>query len=358
MEKTEAATPKKREEARDDGQVPRSQDLTIAVTLLGSAMLLKVVGPVLGSSVLSAFGTALSALSAGPLDGTTSVALLREVGFRTGLSVAIWGAASAGIALAITGVQARGMWSGKAVAPKWERMSPMQNAKKIGGVQSLAEAAKSLLKLGIVAIAVRSALGAAWPNMMALSQQSAAGFLEVVRLYSGKLLVTAGLCYLALGAFDYLWQVWRFEKQLMMSKDEVKQEMKQSEGDPLVKQRMRSMGRSLARRQMMKEVPKADVVITNPTHIAVALKYDPDVAPAPIVVAMGLRKVAERIKALAKESGVPTIENKPLARALLASARVGTMIPGELYLAVAEILAFVIRRRLARGAALGQQVYA
>ncbi len=120
----------------------------------------------------------------------------------------------------------------------------------------------------------------------------------------------------------------------------------------MLKQRMRSFGRSLARRQMMKSVPKADVVITNPTHIAVALIYDPLKAPAPIVVALGQRKVAERIKAVAREHGIPCIENKPLARALLASARVGHMIPSELYVAVAEILAFVIRRRIARGKAL------
>jgi flagellar biosynthetic protein FlhB len=112
---------------------------------------------------------------------------------------------------------------------------------------------------------------------------------------------------------------------------------------------MRAMGRALARRQMFREVPKADVVITNPTHLAVALKYDPLIAPAPVVIAMGQRKVAERIKAIAKESGVPMIENKPIARALVAKARVGQMIPSELYLAVAEILAFVIRRRILRG---------
>ena len=134
-----------------------------------------------------------------------------------------------------------------------------------------------------------------------------------------------------------------------MTKEEVKQEMKNQEGDPLLKQRMRSMARQKARRQMFRDVPMADVVIVNPTHRAIALQYDPTRAPAPIVLAMGQRKVAERIKAIARESGVPMIENKPIARALVAKAKVGQMIPSELYLAVAEILAFVIRRRILRG---------
>ncbi|MBP9105636.1 MAG: EscU/YscU/HrcU family type III secretion system export apparatus switch protein, partial [Gemmatimonadaceae bacterium] len=201
----------------------------------------------------------------------------------------------------------------------------------------------------LVGFAVTSALRAAWHDILALSQEPAFSFLLVTIRYSVKLLTTAGLCYLGLAALDYAFQIWQFESSLKMSRDEIKEESKQSEGDPLVKQRMRSFGRALARRQMMRDVPKADVIITNPTHIAVALLYDPFKAPAPIVLALGQRKVAERIKAIAREHGIPCIENKPLARALLAAAKVGQMIPSELYVAVAEILAFVIRRRMVRG---------
>jgi len=153
------------------------------------------------------------------------------------------------------------------------------------------------------------------------------------------------LSYLGLALADYLWQYWQYTQQLRMTKEEVKQEMKNAEGDPLVKQRMRSMARNNARRQMFRDVPKADVVIANPTHRAIALQYDPTVAPAPIVLAMGERKVAERIKQIAFAHGVPVVENRPLAIALIKYARIGTMIPAELYVAVAEILAFVIRQR-------------
>lgn len=358
QERTEQATPKRRDDARNEGQIPRSQELTMAMVLLGSALLITMAGPMLARRVLAVFGLGLASLGAAPLDPNASVVLLRGMGWRTLGTIAIWGAALAGIALLIGGIQARGILTSKPLEPKLERLNPGKNAKRIAGVQSWAELVKSLCKLLIVALAVRGAMVAAWPATMALADQGPASFLHVVKTYSVKLLITSGLCYLGLALFDYLWQVWQHERQLRMSREEIKQEMRQSEGDPLVKQRMRSMGRALARRQMFREVPTADVVITNPTHLAVALKYDPLVAPAPIVIAMGQRKVAERIKAIAKEAGVPMIENKPIARALVARARVGSMIPHELYLAVAEILAFVIRRRILRGGAGLREVLA
>jgi flagellar biosynthesis protein FlhB len=183
-----------------------------------------------------------------------------------------------------------------------------------------------------------------------LSQTSQLGFLFVVKRYSVRMLATAGGAYLALAAGDYVWQWWQYEKSLRMTKEEVKQEHKANEGDPHIKQRRRAIARSYARKQMMKDVPKADVVIINPTHIAIAIKYDASLAPAPVVLAIGMNKVAERIKEIARESGVPMVENRPLARALLKTAKVGTMIPYELYMAVAEVLAFVLRTRGRLGA--------
>jgi flagellar biosynthesis protein FlhB len=349
QERTEEATPRRREEARNDGQIPRSQELTMAMVLLGSALLINMAGPMLAGRLLSVFGFGLASLASTPLDANGSIAMLRAFGWRTLGTVAIWACSLAGIALFIAGVQGRGVFSTKPLEPKLDRLNPGTNAKRIGGLQSWAELVKSLFKLLIVTVAVRGAITAAWPDTMALSLQGPASFLHVVRQYSVRLLMTAGLCYLGLALFDYLYQVWQHERQMRMSREEIKQEMRQSEGDPHIKQRMRAMGRAFARRQMFRDVPKADVVITNPTHYAVALRYDPLVAPAPIVLAMGQRKVAERIKQIARESGVPMIENKPIARALVAKARVGSMIPSELYLAVAEILAFVIRRRILRG---------
>lgn len=345
QEKTEDATPRKREEARDEGRVPKSQELTTAALLLGAALVLNTLGPALGLMLSTSMASGLMLAGAGPLDSASAVLLLQGVGWKalSGLGSVLF--ALAGLALAVTAVQARGVIAGKVLEPKWSRISPMENGKRMLGWQPWVELVKSLAKLLLVGICVYVSLRAAWGESMALTQQSPGQLLTLVRVYAVRLLMTAGLAYLALALADYAWQIFQHEKSLRMSKQEVKDEHKQNEGDPMVKARMRSMGRALARRQMMAEVPRADVVITNPTHIAVALKYDPDSFEAPVVLAMGQRKVAQRIKEIAREAGVPTVENKPLARALLASAKVGTSIPAELYLAVAEVLAWVFSRR-------------
>jgi flagellar biosynthetic protein FlhB len=173
--------------------------------------------------------------------------------------------------------------------------------------------------------------------------------LFTIRASVVRLLLTTGGAYLLLGAADYGFQYWTHMRNMRMTKDEVRQETKQQEGDQMVKSRIRAVARARLRRQMFSDVPKADVVIVNPTHRAVALRYDPLTAPAPVVIAMGERRIAERIKQIAREHGVPMIENRPLARALIATARVGTVIPAELYAAVAEVLAFVYRQRAMRG---------
>lgn len=352
QEKTEAPTQKRRDDSRNDGKVPRSQELTTSFVLLGAAMLLNMLGGTLGQQVMQLFTDGIAAVGSAPLGADSAVGLVRHIFGRGVVIVGTWGGALMLVGIAIAAPQGRGIFAFKQITPDFSKLSPAKNAKRILGIQSLADLFKSLLKLLLIGFAVRNALTAAWSDILALGQEPNFSFLVVTMRYSVKLLTTAGLCYLGLAGLDYAFQIWQFEQGLKMSREEIKEESKQSEGDPLMKQRVRSFGRSLARRQMMAAVPKADVVITNPTHIAVALVYDPFKAPAPMVVALGQRKVAERIKAVAREHGIPCIENKPLARALLASARVGQMIPSELYIAVAEILAFVIRRRIARGKAL------
>ena len=352
QEKTEAPTQKKRDEARQEGRIPRSAELTTSFVLLGGAMLINMMGGSMGLQLLAIFTDGLTAVGSVPLGADSAVAMLRSVGNRTVIIIASWGGALMMMGLAIAAPQARGVLTTKPLSPDFSKLSPANNAKRLLGIQSVADLIKSLVKMALVGFAVYSALGSAWSDIMALSQEPTNSFAHVTTKYAVKLLTTAGLCYLGFAVFDYVFQVWQFEKGLKMSRDEIKEESKQSEGDPLVKQRMRSLGRAIARRQMMQSVPKADLIITNPTHIAIALQYDPLKAPAPIVLAIGQRKVAERIKAMAKEHGIPCIENRPLARALLASAKVGQMIPSEMYLAVAEILAFVIRRRILRGEGL------
>jgi flagellar biosynthetic protein FlhB len=351
QEKTEAPTDRRRQESRDEGRVPRSNELTTAMMLLGAALSLTMTGPMLSRFLLDAFGFGLTVGGmTTALDGTGAVRMLQQLGWKTVSAIAAVVGSMAGVALFVTSLQARGILSLKPITPQFERINPLTNAKRVYGTQSIADLVKSLIKLAIVSWAVYVALRTAWPEIESLTQQSPLALLGLVRHYAMKMLITAGLAYLALAMADYVFQLWQFEKNLKMSKEEVKQESKSQEGDPMMKQRRRSIGRQRARQQMFKDVPKADVVIVNPTHIAIAIKYDPSIAPAPYVVAMGRRKVAERIKKLAFQHGVPVVENRPLARAMIVAVRVGTMIPTDLYLAVAEVLAFIIRQRQQHGA--------
>ncbi len=345
QEKTEAPTQRKRDEAAKEGRVPRSQELTAAVMLIAAAVALNATGPGLAAVMRDIMGSGLSAVGNAAFDGVGAVTLIRMLGWKTLGALAGFLATMAGASIAIGALQSRGVVSAKPVTPDFNRLNPAQNVKKVIGTQGLMELAKSILKLVIVGWAVWHVLAPAWPRIVALGQEPPRAMIELVRTQGVSILKTAGMAYLLLAAADYGYQLWQHEKGLKMTKEEVKLEHKQQEGDPMVKSRMRALARQRARQQMMKDVPKADVVLVNPVHIAVALKYDPGVAAAPYVVALGRRKVAERIKEVAYASGVPVIENIPLARALIASVKLGQMIPTELYLAVAEVLAFVMRKR-------------
>jgi flagellar biosynthetic protein FlhB len=355
-EKTEEATPHKRQEAREEGRIPKSQELSVAFLLLGGALMISTVLPSASSKLMALFGSSLASAGDPAFSGEGVLKQVQMIGWRTLGIIAMLTGTLAAISLVVNAAQARGTFSTKPIMPDFNRINPVNNIKRMVGTQAVAELLKSLLKLVIIGVAVKSVIGTETINhIVATAQESPAGLLEVVRHYAVKLLMTAGLSYLALAGADYAYQYWNYLKQMRMTKEEVKQEFKNSEGDPQIKHRMRSIARNNARKRMFQDVPNADLVIVNPTHRAVALKYDPMKAPAPYVLAMGERKIAERIKKIAYENGVPVIENRPLAIALIKNARVGMMIPAELYLAVAEVLAFVLRQRRERKPQWGYQ---
>ncbi|RMH19024.1 MAG: EscU/YscU/HrcU family type III secretion system export apparatus switch protein [Gemmatimonadetes bacterium] len=348
QERNEAPTPKRRREAREKGQIPRSQEVTTAFLLLGAALVLRVGAAPVAASLVALFGnTTLSALA---LDGTPDgvTRWLEGVGWSALGALAPVTLSMAGMAVAITAIQARGVLSFEPLKPQWSKLNPQKNASRLWGWKAPMEAGKSLAKLAVVALAAYLALARAATEFPSLAQRSPRALLEGVQTYAVRLLVWVGLAYLIIALADYAFQLWQHEKSLRMSREEIKREHKETDGDPNVKARRRSMARSLARRRMLLSVSEADVVVTNPTHIAVALKYDMAKADAPIILAMGERKVAKRIKQLAMDAGVPVIENKPLARALFATGKIGFPIPVELYVAVAEVLAFVFRQRRER----------
>jgi flagellar biosynthetic protein FlhB len=356
QDKTEAPTPRKRQDAREKGNVPKSQEVTTAFILLTGALVIQVGAGVVGGGVRRIFLQVTGTMDnlPGTVDGMST--------YLGGVTTVALGALApmvltlAGMALAVTAVQARGVITAQPLIPKWDRLDPIAKAKQIWGTKAIVELLKSFAKLILVTIAVWFALDEGLNRLGALGQQHPAALLVLAKEMTVKLLLTVGLAYLAIALLDYGYTLWKYEKDLKMTKEEVKKELKDAEGDQVLKVRRRTFARSLARRRMMIAVSEADVVVTNPTHIAVALKYDPEQSPAPIVLAMGERKVAQKIKEIARENGIPTIENKPLARALLATATIGQAIPVELFVAVAEVLAWVIRTRQTKTAWAGSGV--
>lgn len=344
QERNEAPTPKRRRDAHKKGEVPRSQELTTAFLLLTAALVVGQGADVVAREMALLFRESVQVMTV--LEGFEGTAgWLQKVGWVSLGAVTPALLAMAGTALLVAGIQGRGVLSLEPLKPKWERMSPQKNIKQKWGIQAPVQLAKSLLKFAIITGAMYFAVLAARDHLTDLARKSPFALVQFMQEQAVRLLVSAGLAYLLLALADYAYQVWRHEKNLKMSKEEIKRELKDSEGDQILKIRRRTMARSMARRRMLLSVSDADVVVTNPTHIAVALKYDPELAPAPMVLAMGARKVAEQIKRVALEHEVPVVENRTLARALYKTAKVGLPIPVELYVAVAEILAWVIKQR-------------
>lgn len=354
QEKTQDATPRKRKESADKGEVPRSQEVTTAFLLVAAAGAMATVSGTLAGTVVELFSGSVRSVTNLPVGPEAVAAHISGLGWKMLAGMAPLLVIMSGTALAVSAVQARGILTLKPLEPQWNRLNPLTKAKQIWGTKAIAELLKSFLKLAVISLAVYLAVAPVMGDASALSQTGPYALLMLIRRVAVRTLLSAGLVYLTIALGDYAFQVWQHEKQLKMSREEIKKEFKESEGDQVVKVRRRTMAQGFARRRMLLSVSEADVVVTNPTHIAVALKYDPSQSHAPIVLAMGERKVAEAIKEKAREAGVPMIENKPLARTLLATAQVGMAIPVELFVAVAEVLAWAYRSRGAGAPGYGQ----
>lgn len=349
QERTEQPTPRRLQEARKEGRIPRSQELSSATVLLAGALSLGVVaGGVMGRQLTDLLRQSAQAVTAGPFESVTAVGLLREVGWYMLAAYVPFAVGVAAIALLVNAVQAQGVLSAKPMQPKWSNISPLAGLKRIVSIQGLFTLAKSLVKLVVLAALVYLLLRRAWPELTSLPLHEPAGVLTVLRRVLLRLVVATGFALLLLAIADYTFQRFQYVRNLRMTRQEVQRERKDTEGDPLIKSRVRTIQRALSRQRMLRDVETADVVVTNPTHLAVALKYDIATGTAPIVVAMGQRKLAERIKQIATQAGVSMIENRPLAQALLSTATVGRPIPPALYTAVAEIIAFVFQRSAAK----------
>jgi flagellar biosynthetic protein FlhB len=339
-EKTEKPTAKRRKEARKEGQVARTQELGGYATLLVFSLVVGVAVKHEATAVMELMQRALR-LVAEPEAGKAM--LLLGDGLRhTMVVLCVLGGCVMVVGVASALAQGGFFVATKLVAPKWSKLDPIKGAKKVFGPHSVWELLKVLLKSAVIALICFGSIKAVMPLLGGLVPTSAS--LELVTSEAVGLLRTVALAGLVMAGADYAFQRRRVGKQTRMSKEEVKQEAKQTEGDPLVKSAIRSRQLAAARNRMMKDVATADVVLVNPTHVAVALRYDPDKG-APLVVARGAGAIAARIRERATESSVPLVHDVPLARALYSGCQIGQQIPTELFAAVAQVLAFVISRR-------------
>lgn len=343
QEKTEQATPKKREESRRKGQVARSQELNSAVVLISALSGLYMLGGILFEDLASFTAQTLSQ------SHTFTFTILSTKLYMIGWSKTFFGALGPimlviGVsALVVSIAQVGFVVNEEALSFKFNRLDPLQGAKRILSKRSLVELVKGILKIAIVGYISYIVISPEMPRITLLADASVGDIFHYLGFMVFKVGLYTALVLLIMAALDYAYQRWENNQSMRMTKQEVKEESKQTEGDPQVRMRIRSLQRENARRRMMDDVPQADVVITNPTHYAIALKYDIDTMAAPKVVAKGKNLIAQKIKEIARENGVPTVENKPLAQALFKAVDVGHDIPEDLYRAVAEILAYVFR---------------
>ncbi|QCJ42405.1 flagellar biosynthesis protein FlhB [Bacillus sp. S3] len=340
-EKTEKATPTKRREARKKGQVAKSQEVSTAITLLLCFGFLLVGGNSLIIGFLNIYRQSFNEYMLWDLSITSTKLLFNQLVLDAAMLIApiLLVVLVAGIAANL--LQVGFMFNFSLVKVDFAKLNPLQGLKRMFSVRSLVELLKSILKITFIAIIVFIVIWKQKNEFLLLGEKT----IWNASRFIGSLILQMGLAaagsLIVLAAADYIYQKFSFEKQIRMSKQEIKDEYKKSEGDPFIKGKRRAIQRQMAMNQMIREVPKADVVITNPTHFAVAIRYDFNTMDAPEVIAKGQDYIALKIKEIAKEHKITVVENRPLARALFASVEIGGTIPEELFNAVGEILAYV-----------------
>ena len=341
--KTEKASPKKRKDERKKGHVAVSKDVVMIATLLGTFVMLKALFPLMYRTMRDYM---IKYVSLAPLadtmsDYTTSIYWDMVIAIAKAAIPIIL--VSTTLAVIGTGVQTGFLFTKSNMAPKFERLNPIKGIKNLLSLKSLVELIKNLIKIIILSVILyqiikgdlRAVARTIDMNVMDSSVYVLNSIMDMVMKVS--------IVFLAIAGFDYFYQWWDYERQIKMSKQEMKEEYKQTEGNPEIKGRIRNLQRERARSRMMQSVPTADVIIRNPTHFAVALRYDIEKDNAPVLLAKGQDELALRIVAIGEEHGIYVLENKPLARGIFASTKVGEPIPPEYYGMVAEILVYVYR---------------
>ena len=341
QEKTEKATPKRRQDARKEGNVARSQEIPSAIILIFSIGVFYFGGSYMFGKLPNIMSNWLMNINNIKINEITIKYILYEIVIQIGIILfplmltVIFAALFANI------IQVGFMINGKALNPKMSKLNPINGLKKIFSIKSFAELVKSIIKITVIGgvgyIVIKNEI----IRLPSIMQMSVSSQFVLITSASFKIAFYSCLAFGILAILDYIFQKWQFEKNIRMTKQEIKDEFKQREGDPTVRARIRNIQKDMARKRMMDAIPDSDVVITNPTEIAVAIKYDSKKMTAPKVVAKGSGFIAEKIRKIAKKYNIPIVENKPLARILHKKIKIGSVISIELYHAVAEVLAYV-----------------
>ena len=343
-EKTEKATPKKRRDQRKEGNVASSKDVIVVASLIGCFYCLQLLFPAIYETLRDTMIFQITAVA--EID-ELSLGNLQMLGMKTvkDLAKCIFplGVISLTIGVVATGIQTRFNVTTKPLKFKLSKLNPLKGIKNMFSAKQVVELLKAVIKiiiLGVILYGILKDEIVVIAQMMDIDPLSSSAYVlkEIV-----SMVLKVGMVFAAIAGFDYFYQRWSYEKNLKMTKEEVKEEFKQSEGDPKIKGKIRSLQQSMARSRMMQAVPDADVIIRNPTHYAVALRYDIDKDKAPVVIAKGQDLIALKIVEIAENHKVTVIENKPLARGIYASTPLGGQIPAEYYGMVAEILVEVFR---------------
>jgi flagellar biosynthetic protein FlhB len=344
QERTEQATPKKRLESRKKGQVAQSKEISSVLILITSLGIFFFAGSWIFWNLSEFFTGFYQNIGTLRLNNASDASALFFELYKKGLTILL----PILLPILLAGLVANIAQVGfeihsEAIGFKFSKLNPISGMKKFVSLKSLVELAKSIAKILLIGGVAGLVIKGEMQHFPALIHQEVGQILVFISKIAFKIFFYVSLVLIILAVVDYVYQRWQFEEDLKMTKQEVKDERKQTEGDPKVKARIRSIQMEMAQRRMMEAVPEADVVITNPTHLAIAIKFDAQSMVAPTILAKGAGFVAEQIKEIATENRVPLVEDKPLAQTLYKMVEVGDFIPLELYRAVAEILAYVYR---------------
>ncbi len=341
QEKTEQATSKRRQDAREKGQVAKSRELA-SVAVLGACLVYFYFGAsAMVTRLMELMRTSFRKSGQMTISVDTIQPLLTDLVFQTFALLAPFLLVTIIAGFMINILQVGILFSSEAITPKYSKIDPIKGLQRLFSLRSLVELVKNILKMVIVGFVAYLTIKGESHKLLPLVDLGVRDILGYMGEVSFKILYSTCWVLVILAIFDYGYQKWEHERSLKMSLKEIKEENRQTEGDPLIKGRIKRLQREMAKKRMMAAVPKADVVITNPTHLAVAIRYEPETMNAPVVVAKGADFLAEKIRELARNSGVPVVENKLVAQVLYKMTAVEQAVPENLYKAIAEILAHI-----------------